>query len=922
MDVARDASTASNAGVRVMRLSTQLALAIVGVVLVATTALGLYTYHSVEAAILPGQLERAEMHTQLLAEEIETAVRAARADVTGFHSTAIEGIVRTALAGGLDPRDGTTLDQWRAQLASRFAAELAAKPVYTQFRVIGITDGGREIVRVDRSGPHGAIRNVPDGELQRKADSYYFKQAIDLLPGAVYASPIDLYREHGVIEVPHVPTMRVATPIQASNGRPFGILIINLDLRPVFDLVRAAMDDSRRIYVVNDRGDFLVAPDRNREFGFEFDKPSRWQNEFPKFATVLGSATEGIGVIRDVMGNRVSAAMSSVQLAAGPRIGVIETIPFSALVAPAAAAERSSIIVGFLAVLGALLLATVAARSLAKPLVQMTAAAEGYSRGEAMTLPTQSAGEIGVLARAFARMLREVRDKTAALENEFEEHKRTEAELEKHADRERLYGAAVQYSVDAVVTKTLDGFITGWNPAAERLFGFTAVEAIGQHINIIVPEDRQEELRGILARIRCGELVEHQETVRRAKSGAPIEVSLSISPIKLPSGEIVGDCKIAHDITEQKAAEEKFKLAVEACPNGMLMADRAGCIVMVNTAIETLFGYERSELVGQSIETLVPEHFRTRHFEDRRNYTAKPVARRMEAKQDLVGRRKDGTEFPVEIGLNPIQTRRGILILSVIVDMTERKRLDRLKEAFVSTVSHELRTPLTSICGSLGLLMGTAAKDLPERTVRLLSLAQANSLRLVQLVNDILDIEKLEAGQVVFKFKVVELRPLIDQVIDANRGYADTYLVRLRPDFQADEQVWADPDRLSQIVTNLLSNAIKFSRPDGEVVVAVERRGDGLRLSVRDHGDGIPAEFKSRIFEKFAQTDSTNTKKTGGTGLGLSIVKEIVTRLGGAVGFADAPGGGSVFYVDLPCVEEPAVNQRLPQAAPVGVQSA
>jgi HAMP domain-containing protein len=308
--------------------------------------------------------------------------------------------------------------------------------------------GGREIVRVDRSGPHGAIRNVPDGELQRKADSYYFKQAIGLPPGAVYVSPIDLHRRHGVVEVPHVPTLRIATPIHASNDRPFGILIINLDLRPVFDLVRAATNESWRIYVVNDRGDFLVAPDRNREFGFEFDKPFLWQHEFPEFAAALGSATEGVGVIKDVTGNRVGAAMSSVQLAAGPRIGVIETISFSALVAPATAAERSSLVVGSLAVLGALLLATAVARSLTKPLVQMTAAAEGYSRGEVMALPTQSAGEIGVLARAFGRMLREVRDKTAALEKEVEEHRRTEAELQKRTDRERLFGAAVDSSVE------------------------------------------------------------------------------------------------------------------------------------------------------------------------------------------------------------------------------------------------------------------------------------------------------------------------------------------------------------------------------------------------------------------------------------------------------------------------------------------
>jgi signal transduction histidine kinase len=239
----------------------------------------------------------------------------------------------------------------------------------------------------------------------------------------------------------------------------------------------------------------------------------------------------------------------------------------------------------------------------------------------------------------------------------------------------------------------------------------------------------------------------------------------------------------------------------------------------------------------------------------------------------------------------------------VVIDITERKRLDRLKTEFVATVSHELRTPLTSISGSLGLLVGTTAGGLPESARRLLSIAHSNSQRLGKLVNDILDIEKLESGQVGFRFKVTGIRPLIEQAIEANGGYADTYLVRLRQAVAAEDDVWVDPDRMSQVLANLISNAIKFSPPDGEVVVAAARRGTVVRISVRDQGDGIPPEFKSRIFQKFAQADGANTKKTGGTGLGLSIVREIVTRLGGEVGFDDAPGGGTIFYVDLPCPE-------------------
>jgi signal transduction histidine kinase len=233
---------------------------------------------------------------------------------------------------------------------------------------------------------------------------------------------------------------------------------------------------------------------------------------------------------------------------------------------------------------------------------------------------------------------------------------------------------------------------------------------------------------------------------------------------------------------------------------------------------------------------------------------------------------------------------------------TERKRLERLKDEFVSTVSHELRTPLTSISGSLGLLMGNAAGSLPKPVARLLAIAHTNSQRLVRLVDDILDIEKMEAGRMAFNFSRIEVRPLVTQAIEANRGFAEGYGVRVRlEDTGAAADVRADPDRLLQVVTNLLSNAIKFSPADHEVVVAIETGTDMVRLTVRDHGPGVPIDFKPLIFEKFAQADAGAARQKGGTGLGLSIVKQIVSRLSGEVGFADAPGGGTIFHVQLPC---------------------
>lgn len=396
-------------------------------------------------------------------------------------------------------------------------------------------------------------------------------------------------------------------------------------------------------------------------------------------------------------------------------------------------------------------------------------------------------------AGGFRRIVGRIKKNVVKLSADPARHSETEAVREWHANRERLFSAAVQSSIDAILTETLDGVITGWNPAAEKLFDFSAEEAIGKSVAIIVPEDRLAEMRGMLLRVRRGDVVEPYETVRLTRARKAIDVSISISAIKEKA--IVGVCVIARDITE-------------------------------------------------------------------------------------------------------------------------KKHLERLTKDFVSTVSHELRTPLTSIAGSLGLLIGTASNDMPARTRHLLDLAQANSKRLINLVNDILDMDKLESGKATFKFRLVDVRPLIEQTVEANLGFADTYLVRLRHEVSADGEIWCDADRLVQVVTNLISNAVKFSPPDGEVVVAVARRGEGFRISVSDQGGGVPPEFRSRIFHKFAQADGTNTRRTGGTGLGLSIVREIVGRLGGEVSFADAPERGTVFYVDLPEAGPAIMLEQVQPGAP------
>jgi signal transduction histidine kinase len=246
-------------------------------------------------------------------------------------------------------------------------------------------------------------------------------------------------------------------------------------------------------------------------------------------------------------------------------------------------------------------------------------------------------------------------------------------------------------------------------------------------------------------------------------------------------------------------------------------------------------------------------------------------------------------------------------------DQAERKEeqaqvVARMMDEFVATVSHELRTPLTSIAGSLGLLTGGVAGKLPDKALRLVSIAHSNALRLVRLINDILDIGKIESGHMTFHFEPVDLHDAVNQSIEANVPFAQGHGVTIRLGLASKEcVVRADPDRLIQVVTNLLSNAIKFSPKGAEVLVTIERRGDMGQVLVRDRGPGIPEEFKPHVFEKFAQAETGSTRQKGGSGLGLNIVANIVAQHGGTVGFKEPITGGTTFHIEIPLWNDKSV---------------
>lgn len=307
---------------------------------------------------------------------------------------------------------------------------------------------------------------------------------------------------------------------------------------------------------------------------------------------------------------------------------------------------------------------------------------------------------------------------------------------------------------------------------------------------------------------------------------------------------------------------------LDSAMDGILILNPSGTIESSNAAAQRMFGYSESELDSRDVGMLfadspalgaVAQHLQAMHLRP-----GEPGSLR-----EIQGRRSTGELFPTDVAVTVAPLAEGLRYIAIIRDISDRKRVERLKAEFVSTVSHELRTPLSSIAGSLGLLAGGAGGELGERARRLIDIAQSNATRLVKLINDILDIEKLESGKLVFHNQTLALAPFLSRLAEENAGFAARYGSQIELDAADDTaEVNADPDRLAQVVTNLLSNAIKFS-PEGATVRLVLAPGRTQhRICVEDRGPGLSEEFKGRIFERFAQADSSDSRAKGGTGLG------------------------------------------------------
>ena len=518
---------------------------------------------------------------------------------------------------------------------------------------------------------------------------------------------------------------------------------------------------------------------------------------------------------------------------------------------------------------------------------------------------------------------------------------------------QRLH-AIVESSPVAVIALDGDGTVRMWNASAERIFGWTEGEVVGRR-NPTIPPELEQEYRSLVAARMQGLSQSGFETSRKRKDGTVIEVSIWSAPLRGAAGEVTGMMTMIADDTDRKRVErekiqllaseqaaraevdveKRYRKLLEAAPDAILEVDRQGRIALVNLQAERLFGYPRAELLGNNIEFLLPERFRTRHPEHRNTFFGNPIMRPMGTGLELYARRANGSEFAVDVTLSPYESDGAGRVICVVRDVTERKyaeeqiqtlnqhleerteeliatnkelelrnreveRVNRLKDEFLASMSHELRTPLNSIIGFSDLLAEQGAANFNPKQRRFLGHIQQGSRHLLELINDILDLSKIEAGRLELKYEDFEVLPAVGEVVSTVRPIATAKNIQFEISVAGDIFLYADRLRFKQVLYNLLSNAVKFTAAGGRVSISSSSEEHTLRFCVADTGIGIPAGEQEAIFESFHQVGTTTKGVREGTGLGLAITKRLVEQHGGTIWVESELGKGSRFFFTLP----------------------
>ncbi len=476
-------------------------------------------------------------------------------------------------------------------------------------------------------------------------------------------------------------------------------------------------------------------------------------------------------------------------------------------------------------------------------------------------------------------------------------------------DSSARLAAIVASSEDAIISHDLNGFITTWNAAAERMFGYTVDEAVGKHISLLIPETRRSEEEHVHVSVSAGVGIDHYETVRRRKDGTVLDVSLAASPIRNGAGAVVGASKIVRDITVTKRMErEAFRLAaiVSSSDDAIISKDLNGIVQTWNRGAERIFGYTTEEAVGQSITMIIP-HERL----DEETHVLSRIRAGLSVEHfETVRQRKDGSSVDISLTVSPVRAADGTVIgaSKIARDITEQRRLreaadaaSRMKDEFLAVLSHELRTPLNTVLGYSRMLRRDSEKMTGDLRERALDALERNADTLTRLVNDVLDTSRIVTGKLRLAFENCSIERLVTEALETVRATADAKGLTLEARVEPGLAVMGDHDRLLQVLWNLLSNAIKFTPGGGQVVVEARKRHGTVELVVSDSGVGISKEHLPYVFQRFWQAHTGVSREYAGLGIGLALARHLVEMHGGSISAeSEGLGHGATFMIALP----------------------
>jgi PAS domain S-box-containing protein len=897
-----------------LTLTSRLTLAMILLVAGAVFAVGLLSYRSLEQALIPRVLERIETHSRFVAADIESHLRSAPGDVTTFANLEpVAGLVRARLNGGIDPADRTTEATWRQRLEGRLTAQMALKPAYS-LRLIGIADNHKEIVRVDRSGPNGSVHIASETELKEVGEASFFRNTINLPADQVYVSPVGLDADSGMMGTPRVPTMQVAKPVFGSDGSPFGIVIVNVDMRPALDRIRASARPNELVYAVDAYGSYLVHPDRSREFVEPKEPSGGWKSDMPYFADAIGTTQSMARATDAAPGWPTGMALAAALLAGKQWVGIVETVPNDIFMAPAATIRNTSLLVGLVAMLCAAVLAIIIARSLTRPIQRLTAAVEDIGRNGAADIPVDAPGETGVLARAFARAIDESKAKSAALE-----------------ERRRIF----ETSQDLILISDPSGVLVQVSPSVETILGYCPEEMIGRNCIEFIHPDDLDQARKEMRAARRGDKVSNADSRYIHKDGRAVTLSWSGAWSEPAHRHFYVGRDMTQSALAQETLRESERLArgiIETSLDAFVQMDETGTIRGWNSQAEKIYGWSREEVLGKNvIDLTVVEPDREELHAALGRFLRSGRDSTLGRRRELLVRRRDGEQFRAELSMTATRTRSGFLFNCFVRDLTdkvaaeERIRHSEKMEALgqlTGGIAHDFNNILTVITGTIEILADAVAKEPQLAAItRMIDEAAARGADLTQHLLAFARRQPLQPRETDINTLIIDtaklLRPTLGEHIEIESAFKDEACIAT-----------VDPNQLATAIINLALNSRDAMPGGGKLILETGvadldeataglnddvRPGRYVMISVRDTGYGIPSAILDRVFDPFF----TSKGPGKGTGLGLSMVYGFIKQSAGHIKVVSEEGQGTTVRMYLPPGTRASPESRLDTAGEI-----